>query len=102
MSFEDLTGRNCILTHAIYIESMDLLRKAIAIIVTCLLFTALAVASIVASALVLLFGIIMLVWVKYKAPAYTTTSRTTHSNIIDGEYRVIETTQIIESSDKQS
>ena len=81
---------------------MNLLRKAVAIVITCVLFTFLFFASIVASVVILCLGIAMLVWVRYKNPEvfsgkYTKTSRRT--DVIDGEYRVIETTQVIEKKE---
>ena len=82
---------------------MNFIRKAIAIIITCMLFTLLFLASVAASFVILGIGIIMLIYVRYKKPevfnssAYTKTSHRT--DVIDGEYRVIETTQVIEKKD---
>ncbi len=79
---------------------MNFLRKAIAIIITCLLFAGLAVVSIIASLIILAAGIILMVWVRYQKPEiFRPQSRP--SNIIEGEYRVIETTRIIEKTETE-
>jgi hypothetical protein len=80
---------------------MNFIRKAVAIIITCVLFTLLFLASVAASFVILAIGIIMLIYVRYKKPEvfnakYTQARRT---DVIDGEYRVIETTQVIDKKD---
>lgn len=77
---------------------MDFLRKAATIIAIVALFSFLFVVSIFASVVVLCLGIIAMIWVRYKKPDVYV-KRTTQTNVIDGEYRVIETTQVIEGKD---